>query len=157
MINIIPKQNFGTGHFIHSNSPIDFHDFFYVEFDSVERTKNDVIVDDEFIKRAIRIITKNALDNSFDVNQLTFDLHVSKSTLHRKFTSIINVKPLNLISSFRIQQGLKILCQTNYCISEIAYKVGFNDPKYFSKCFRKEFGQSPTQYLKSGLDFKSVS
>lgn len=71
---------------------------------------------------------------------------ISKSTMHRKLKSLAGMSASNLIKDIRLKTAYEMLKKKgNPRISEIAYAVGFNDPKYFSICFKKEFGMLPSE------------
>ena len=102
-----------------------------------------------FLEKVISIIEDNVLRKNFTTNDLYFELNMSQSTLYRKLQSLINISPNELIRKVKIQVACRMLLEKRLNISEVAYDLGFNDPKYFSTIFRKEIGVSPTEYLKN--------
>jgi YesN/AraC family two-component response regulator len=96
------------------------------------------------------LIRQHYKNPKFSVEFLYNEMAMSSTTLHRKIKSVINSTPNEMINEYRLSQGLKLLRSTQLTISEVAYAVGFSDPKYFTTCFTKEFGISPTQYVKDG-------
>jgi AraC-like DNA-binding protein len=74
-------------------------------------------------------------------------LNMSKMQLYRKLKGVSNLGPNEFIRNIRLKKSMTLLKTTNQNISEIAYSVGFSDPAYFTRCFRKEFGKAPTEYL----------
>src|ERR1035437_9705880 len=88
-------------------------------------------------------------DGSFDFNQLAIEMNASKSTLQRNITYPIGLTSGKLVNSFRIEIAQQLLLNNSLNISEVAYKVGFNDPRYFSRCFKSEVGISPKEYRNS--------
>lgn len=102
--------------------------------------------DEEFIKEVMDCIYKNYQDPEFDQNKLTEILGYSKSTLYRKLKSLTGMTTSNLIKDVRLKMAYELLNKKGGTrISEIAYMVGFNDPKYFAICFKKEFGMLPSE------------
>lgn len=102
--------------------------------------------DEEFIKQVMDCIYNNYTDPDFDQNKLTEVLGLSKSTIYRKLKSLTGMTTSNLIKDVRLKMAREILNKKGGTrISEIAYMVGFNDPKYFSICFKKEFGFLPSE------------
>lgn len=100
--------------------------------------------DEEFIKQVMDCIYANYTDPDFDQNKLTEILGLSKSTIYRKLKSLTGMTTTNLIKDVRLKKAHELLNRGGGVrVSEIAYMVGFNDPKYFSTCFKKEFGISP--------------
>jgi AraC-like DNA-binding protein len=72
----------------------------------------------------------------------------SKSTLYNKLKSLTGLNTSAFIRNIRLKAACKIMEETqNIRISELAYLVGFNDPKYFSACFKKEFNMLPSEYM----------
>ncbi len=100
----------------------------------------------DFIDRINSIIQKRVDDSAFDVKQLAMEMSISKSTLYKKINKCIKLTPFRLIHSLRIETAQQLLLSNYLNISEVAFKVGFNDPKYFSKCFKREVGYSPKKY-----------
>lgn len=82
------------------------------------------------------------LDNNFSINQFASELNISKASLYRKLKSTIGLSPCEFIRSVRINRSVELLTRRKD-ISEVAFAVGFNDSKYFSKCFKREFGIAP--------------
>jgi AraC-like DNA-binding protein len=76
-------------------------------------------------------------------------LCISRSLLHKKLTAIVDQSAVDFITSVKLKKSALLMHEGNLNISEVAYSVGFNDPKYFSRCFKKHFGKSPSEYLKS--------
>jgi AraC-like DNA-binding protein len=110
----------------------------------------------EFLDNLISIVQKRITDGSFDFKQFAIEMKVSKSTLHRKINLLTGLTPGKLIHSFRIEIALQLLLNNSLNISEVAYRAGFNDPRYFSRCFKNEVGLSPKEYRES-IKPKSVS
>lgn len=103
--------------------------------------------DEEFLKNAMDIVEKHIDNSSFTVVQFAAELAVSRPLLFTKIKAITNQTPNNFIKSIRLKRAAQLLKQKKLNISEVAYKVGFKDPRYFRKCFRKEFNQSPTEFM----------
>ena len=74
------------------------------------------------------------------------DMATSKSTLHRKLKSLTGLSPGEFIRNVRLKHAVQMLNNNVGNISEIAFAVGFNDPKYFSRCFKIEFGMTPKEF-----------
>ena len=69
---------------------------------------------------------------------------MGKMTLYRKLTSLTNLSGNSFIRNIRLKKAAQYLNAGHYNISEVAYMVGFKDPAYFTRCFKKEFGKSPS-------------
>lgn len=103
--------------------------------------------DQHFLKEAITLIETNITDINFDVKELAAGLKISDSMLYRKLKVLIDMSPAKFIKHVRMQKARELLLENKFNISEIAYQVGFSDAKYFSSCFKKAFGMTPTDYI----------
>lgn len=102
--------------------------------------------DESFLQSVLECINANYSDSEFDQNRLADLLNTSRSTLHRKLKSLVGMTASNLIKDIRLKCAYKILQkERNPRVSDVAYAVGFNDPRYFSSCFSKEFGIHPSE------------
>lgn len=105
--------------------------------------------DEEFLKLAIKKVEEKLSDEKYDFEQFAMDMSSSKSTLHRKLKSLTGLSPWEFIRNIRLKHAAQMLKNNVGNISEIAFKVGFNDPKYFSRCFKTEFGINPKEFQDS--------
>lgn len=104
--------------------------------------------DERFVRKAIDCVKAHLSDGNYDREQFASDLCVSQSTLYNKLRAITGQNVSGFIASIRLKESCAILRQQpDISISDLAYAVGFNTPKYFSKCFKKEFGLLPTEYI----------
>ena len=85
-------------------------------------------------------------DFNLDFDRFAEAMNSSKSTLHRKLKALTDLSPGEFIRNVRLKHACKMLVGTNDPISEIAYALGFNNPKYFSSCFKVEFDMTPREY-----------
>ena len=106
-------------------------------------------IDKEFLKKVTDVIQENLSSSTFDVVQLADALAMSKSSLYRKTKAIIGLSPVEFIRNVRLKQGVKMLKNKSISVSEVAYICGFSNPKYFSTCFKEEFGVTPKEFQKS--------
>lgn len=102
--------------------------------------------DEQFLQRAIRCVEGNIKNPDYGVQELITDLKISRSLLHKKLTAIVGQSATDFITSIRLKRAAYLLSEGLSNISEVAYQVGFNDPKYFSRCFRKQFNITPSEY-----------
>jgi signal transduction histidine kinase/ligand-binding sensor domain-containing protein/DNA-binding response OmpR family regulator len=103
-------------------------------------------IDEDFLTEVVEMIEKNIDNVEFDVEYFSKNIGVSTSQLYRKIKSISGLSPNEFIRTYRLKKAARMIRETNLNISEIAYKVGFNDALYFSKCFKKQFGSSPSTF-----------
>jgi DNA-binding response OmpR family regulator len=103
-------------------------------------------VDDNFLKKIIDIIEENMDNSDFNVTSLAEKIIISRGHLHKKLVALANLTPVDFINHIRLKKSLDMLENTAMKISEIGYAVGYSDPKYFSRLFKKQFGKSPSEY-----------
>lgn len=110
-------------------------------------------IDEEFLKKAISIVQEHLSDPDYDQSRFVEDMGTSKSTLFRKLKSLTGLSYSSFVRNIRIKAACQIMEEKRHIrISELAYAIGFNDPKYFSACFKKEFGIHPSEYMKRFVD-----
>jgi AraC-like DNA-binding protein len=102
--------------------------------------------DHAFIEKLQLAIDANLSDATFGVNQLYAAVSMSQMQVYRKLKTLTNQTPSQFIRSYRLLKGNELLKLTDKTIAEIAYEVGFTDPNYFSKVFKKEFAKTPRAY-----------
>jgi signal transduction histidine kinase/AraC-like DNA-binding protein/ligand-binding sensor domain-containing protein len=105
--------------------------------------------DEHLVKQIKDMVDKNIKAPDLSVEFLADELGMSRSHLYRKFKSILGYSPVEYIRVYRIRRAAELLKNKGFRVSEVAYDVGFSDPKYFSSCFKKEFGQTPSEYQQS--------
>jgi signal transduction histidine kinase/DNA-binding response OmpR family regulator/streptogramin lyase len=105
--------------------------------------------DEKFLQKLYKIIEKNIDNSEFSIADLTSEIGMSKSVLYKKFSALTNLSLSDFIKAQRFKYAAILLRKDDHSVSEIAFMVGFNDPKYFSKEFRKVYGVSPSEYAAS--------
>jgi DNA-binding response OmpR family regulator len=105
-------------------------------------------VDSELMKRMNQIIEENISNADLNVNFLADKLNISRSGLFAKIKSLSDITPNEMIQVIRLKRAARLLVEGNYLVSEVGYMVGFSSPSYFSKCFYKQFGVKPGDYMK---------
>ncbi|EMR02294.1 Sensor protein evgS precursor [Cesiribacter andamanensis AMV16] len=106
-------------------------------------------VDEAFLKRLMGVLEIHHARESFSVEQLSLEMGMSRSQLHRKLEALTNESASHFIRSFRLQRAMDLLQKKHASISEIAYMVGFSSPSYFTRCFLKHFGTTPSAVLEA--------
>jgi signal transduction histidine kinase/ligand-binding sensor domain-containing protein/DNA-binding response OmpR family regulator len=125
-----------------------------IETDSKDFTMN--TRDQEFLDKAIRIVKEKITDPDLDVGNLSQEIGMSRMHLHRKLTSLTDQTPGEFIRTIRLKESARLLAENKFSVSEIAYRVGFSAPSYFTTCFGRQFGISPTEYIEKFLKQKRV-
>ena len=108
--------------------------------------------DNEFLLRMNKIIEENFSNSDLNVNFLADKLNISRSGLFAKIKTLADVTPNEMIQIIRLKRAAQLLHSGQHTISEVGYMVGFSNPSYFSKCFLKQFGIRPADYVKSSRD-----
>ena len=104
--------------------------------------------DELFLKRAVDCVYAHLSDSEYDRDTFAADMGASASTLYNKLRALTGLSVSNFIRDIRMKEAMHIAQrQPDIRISDLAYKVGFKDPKYFSTCFKKEFGLQPSEYI----------
>lgn len=103
-------------------------------------------IDEQLIVKAVEFVEKNIEDPDFTVEELSRLLDMSRMQLYKKVLAITGKTPVEFIRTIRMKRALQLIKQGQYTIAEVTYKVGYNNPKYFAKFFKKEFGVLPSFY-----------
>ena len=106
-------------------------------------------IDEDFIQEVTDLIEMNIDNADFNIDNFSKNIGVSSSQLYRKMKSITGLSPNEFIRTYRLKKAALLIKESNLNISEVAYQVGFNDALYFSKCFKKQFGSTPSLYSKN--------
>jgi len=117
---------------------------------------NEDSLDKKFIDKSLKILKENYTNPDFDVTEFMDAMGISRSLLHKKLKNLAGQSASRFIRTYRlnIARELIIKNRVNHSlnISEIAYEVGFNDPKYFTRCFTKHFGIQPSSFFDDTKD-----
>ena len=109
--------------------------------------------DRKFMERLTALMEKNMDNGDLMVDDLVQELAVSRSVFFKKLKSLTGLAPIEFIKEMRVKRAAQLIETGDYNMTQIAYMVGINDPRYFSKCFKHRFGITPTEYknkLKAG-------
>ena len=105
-----------------------------------------------FIDKIKQIVLDHLDDEKFGVKELSSKIGLSKSQLYRKVKSLTNKSINQLMKETRLEEAAKLILESDLHASEISYKVGFNSPSYFNKCFSKYYGITPGEYKEKYKD-----
>ena len=107
-------------------------------------TLHSSLKEDSFLIKFRDFVEKNMADSDLSVETIGAELGLSRVQLYRKVKALTGQSPVELLRTARLQKGRELLQTTDKNVSEIAYEVGFTAPSYFTKCFKDEFGISPS-------------
>lgn len=110
---------------------------------NVEKKSDDA----EFIEKLNTYVLDNLSDEDFTLESLSELFSMSRSLFHRKIKSLTGLTPNDYVKVIRLTQSAQLLASGKYKVNEVCYMVGFNTPSYFSKCFYKQFGKLPKDYI----------
>ena len=107
--------------------------------------------DKELLDKIVNFIN-NHLDNpDLTVDSLVEEAGISRSALFKKIKTLIGISPMELIKNIRLKKAAELVKEGSCNFTQIAYKTGFNDSQYFSKCFKQIYGVTPTEYKRKNL------
>jgi len=114
----------------------------------LEPTQTEIgTVDKKFMERLMEVIEANLNNPEFHVSALAREVGMSTAVLYKKFNALTQMPIGEFIKSLRLKKAALLLRNDKLNIAEVAWEVGFNDRKYFSKEFKKFFGQTPSEYI----------
>lgn len=102
--------------------------------------------DAAFIRKIHEVIERHLSNAEFSVDDFAKEVHLGRTIFYKKVKGITNYSPNEYVRIVRLKKATQLLKNTDLNISEVAYEVGFNDPDYFSKCFKEQFGMTPRQF-----------
>ena len=103
-------------------------------------------IDERLLAKAIKIVEMHIADSQFDTRQMASEIGMSRSLLNMKLKVITGFATGEFIRNLRLKRAANLIEQDFGNIAQIAYEVGFNNLSYFSKVFRQQFGETPSQY-----------
>ena len=104
-------------------------------------------LDVQFVERAVKTVEANIAVPHFSVEDLGMELGISRAYVFKKILALTGKTPLEFMRSIRLQHAAQLLERSQLSVQEVAYKVGFNNPKYFTKYFKEQYGVLPSEYL----------
>ena len=113
---------------------------------AVSHSGNDESVDEKLLGAAMKYVESNISRSDLSVEELSRELGMSRVNLYKRLGAMTGKTPIEFIRVIRLKHAAKLLRETRMNISEVAYQVGFNNPKYFTKYFKEEFGMLPSVY-----------
>ncbi len=108
--------------------------------------------DKQFADKLQSILEQQIGNSEFAVDDLASIMGLGRSTFYRKVRGVTGYSPNEYMRIIRMKKAAELLLENRYTVAEVSYKVGIEDPFYFSKCFKKQFGHSPSVYLRGKND-----
>lgn len=113
----------------------------------VEPERPQIVPFDElFMKRVMEIMHEQMDNSKLTIDEFAQELGMGRTVFYQKLKSIVGISPIDFVREMRIKRAKQLMETGEYNVSTIAYMTGFNDPKYFSKCFKKKYGVSPSEF-----------
>ena len=106
-------------------------------------------LDKKLLDEIKETIEENMVDSDFNVSVLQEKMGMGNKQLYRKLKALTGQTPVEYIRDMRMQKAAKLLKAGKFSVSEVMYTVGFSNSSYFSKCFSKAFGMTPTEFMRS--------
>lgn len=102
--------------------------------------------DKKFMHELIEFLNRNIDNNELLVDDLVSNFHMSRTVFFKKLKVLTGLSPVEFIREIRIKRAAELIKEDGYNMAQVAYMVGFNDPHYFSKCFKQVYNMTPTEY-----------
>lgn len=103
--------------------------------------------DNEFMEKLLKLIETNIDNPELNIQMMCSELAMSRTLLYNKITQLTGKSPTEFIRIFRLKQAAALLLSGEYSVTDVAFKVGIDNPKYFSRIFKEFYGVSPKEYL----------
>lgn len=103
-------------------------------------------LDERFIQKIIKVVETHLDDTQLSVDMVTTELGMSRTNLHKKLKAITGLATSEFIQDFRLRRAAQLIDKKTDNFAQIAFQVGFADQSYFTKCFKKKFGKTPSEY-----------
>jgi len=102
--------------------------------------------EDQFMQHLIKIMNENLENFDLNIDLLANDLNMSRTVFFNKLKSLTGYSPVEFVREVRFERAAEYIRDTQFTVSEVSYKVGIEDPRYFSRCFKQKFGSTPSDY-----------
>lgn len=112
-------------------------------------------LDRQFVEKAIQIVEDNINNADFSVEELAEKLNISRGYLYKKIVKLTGKNALEFIRLIRMKRAQQLLTESQLQIAEIAYKLGYNSPKVFTKHFKEKFGMTPSEFIRQQIGEKA--
>lgn len=103
-------------------------------------------MDEELLRKAMKVIEENIANANYSVEDFVADMNVGRTILYQKINDIVGMSIKEFILNIRLKRSAYLLEKSDLTVAEVAYQTGFNNAKYFSVCFKKQFDLSPSDF-----------
>ncbi len=110
------------------------------------QTPQIVSMDKQFMQKLMSYLEENIGNTELAIDDIADELNMSRSIFYRKLKTIVGMAPVDFIRQIRIKRAVQLLKAGEDSLAQIAYQVGFSDPRYFGKCFKREMNMPPSEY-----------
>lgn len=107
--------------------------------------------DEKFMQKALEVVEHNISNAEFSAEDFALQIGISRSNLHVKLKALTDQSATEFIRIIRLKKSIELLSTHRYNISEVSYMIGFNSISYFNRCFKQQFGITPSEFLSDGL------
>jgi signal transduction histidine kinase/ligand-binding sensor domain-containing protein/DNA-binding response OmpR family regulator len=104
-------------------------------------------IDEKFLAKVLEVIEKHLSEEEFSIEECSNEVGLSRTHFHKKLRALVGKSPSQYVRTVRLYRAKQMIEEEKGNVSEIAYSVGFSSPAYFSRCFKEEFGYSPSETL----------
>lgn len=104
--------------------------------------------DQRFMDKIMETIEKNLDNGELMVEDIASEVNMSRSVFFKKLKTLTGLSPIEFLKEVRMKRAVQLIETEEYSMAQIAYMVGINDSHYFSKCFKQQYGITPTEYKK---------
>ncbi|WP_163710654.1 hybrid sensor histidine kinase/response regulator transcription factor [Mangrovibacterium lignilyticum] len=104
-------------------------------------------LDEKFIKKALQVVEQNISNSDFSVEDLSREVGMSRVSLYKKLLALTKKSPVEFIRIIRLKRASDLLANSQLSVSEVAYQVGFNSPRYFTRYFKEYYNELPSEYI----------
>ena len=128
--------------------PHAFSIVYSIYSETIKSENKGYVKKNELFSKITSFIFEHYTDPNFSVQDISDYINISEVHLRRIFKQSLNISPIKYINFLKLEKAKNMLISSNYTVAEVAQSVGFEDPYYFSKLFKKEIGISPSSYRK---------